>query len=149
MEPETPAAEPTRPGFMSGNGLERQLADVLNRCCAENTSNTPDFILASFLFSCLTAWNTSLRQRAEWYGRMDYPGQPASVVAAPAAGGTWQPIETLPPCSEDSCPPVLVWSSKRGRVEKCDEVPQQNAIEWLGLTHWMPLPAAPAGATTP
>lgn len=49
--------------------LERDLSGVLNRYSQENTSNTPDFILAQYLLSCLAAWNTATQQRETWYGR--------------------------------------------------------------------------------
>ncbi len=51
------------------NAFETELTALLNRYSAENESNTPDFILASFLMSCLSAWNKSVQWREEWYGR--------------------------------------------------------------------------------
>lgn len=49
--------------------LEHELAAVLNRFCAENDSNTPDFILAEYLLACLRAWNTASVRREQWYGK--------------------------------------------------------------------------------
>lgn len=49
--------------------LERELSAVLNRHSQENASNTPDWILAQFLLSCLAAWNAGVQQRETWYGR--------------------------------------------------------------------------------
>ncbi len=72
--------------------LEQAIESVLNRHSAENFSNTPDFILARFLINCLDAWNTGVSRRAEWYGRMDRPGQstqPPAVAASPAS-----PVDT-------------------------------------------------------
>ena len=51
------------------NELEREITNALNRCSAENGSDTPDFILAQFLLGCLAAWNTGVQQREKWYGR--------------------------------------------------------------------------------
>lgn len=49
--------------------LEQDIAAALNRACAENESNTPDFILAQFLLGCLAAFNVATQQRETWYGR--------------------------------------------------------------------------------
>lgn len=45
--------------------LLRDFAKALNRNCAENESNTPDFILALFLLRCLEAFNTASNSRGE------------------------------------------------------------------------------------
>lgn len=47
--------------------LERELQSLLNRHCAENGSNTPDFLLAEFLLGCLIAYNTTTKARDKWY----------------------------------------------------------------------------------
>ena len=49
--------------------LESELCALLNRYSAENPSDTPDFVLARFLVSCLDAWNAGVARREEWYGR--------------------------------------------------------------------------------
>lgn len=49
--------------------FERELEAVINRHSQENASNTPDFILAQFLLSCLAAWNAGVTRREQWYGR--------------------------------------------------------------------------------
>lgn len=58
--------------------LQDEVASVLNRYSAENASNTPDFILAMFLLSCLDAWNTGVQQRETWYGRNAAPSAPVA-----------------------------------------------------------------------
>lgn len=60
-EPDTEAIE--------GKALERDMAALLNRYSKENDSDTPDFILASYMLDCLAAWNAACRQRESWYGR--------------------------------------------------------------------------------
>lgn len=60
--------------------LTNDLAAVLNKHCAENPSNTPDFILAGYLVGCLQTWNAATKQRERWYGRV-------SEVATPPAFG--------------------------------------------------------------
>lgn len=47
--------------------FEKELRSLLNRHCKENESNTPDFILASFLLNCLAAFNVATRRRDETY----------------------------------------------------------------------------------
>ena len=54
--------------------LREDLAGLLNKHSAENGSNTPDFILASFLMTCLTAFDLASKAREKWYGRKDSPG---------------------------------------------------------------------------
>jgi hypothetical protein len=56
-------------------GLERELARLLNRHSAENVSNTPDFILARVLIDALDAFNRSVRWRARWYDGIREPGR--------------------------------------------------------------------------
>ena len=51
------------------------LADVLNSYCAENGSNTPDFILGDFLASVLENLNQAIRERDKWYGASHRPGE--------------------------------------------------------------------------
>ena len=70
---------------MSSN-LQREIATALNRACAENESNTPDWLLAQFMLSCLAAFNTAVQQRETWYGRdarPSYPGTPIVVERSP------------------------------------------------------------------
>lgn len=47
--------------------IERQLSHVCNGL--ENGSNTPDFILGSYLLDCLAAFDRATRNRETWYGR--------------------------------------------------------------------------------
>lgn len=49
--------------------LKSELTSLLNKYSAENTSNTPDFILAEYLLDCLTAWSKATKWRETWYGR--------------------------------------------------------------------------------
>jgi hypothetical protein len=49
----------------------KELRNLLNRYSIENDSNTPDFILAEYLLSCLETFNTIVMQRSKWYGYVD------------------------------------------------------------------------------
>lgn len=55
--------------------LDRAFADLINRQCAENGSNTPDFILGNFLHSALCALDAAIASRDKWYGVKLEPGQ--------------------------------------------------------------------------
>jgi hypothetical protein len=64
--------------------LDRKLQALLNAHCAENASNTPDFILAQYLLACLDAFNTAVQQRETWYGRDARPGAPIATETTDA-----------------------------------------------------------------
>jgi hypothetical protein len=53
--------------------FEQELTNLLNRFSQENTSNTPDFVLATFLLGCLETWNRAVADREAWYGRLASP----------------------------------------------------------------------------
>jgi len=46
--------------------LEQEIKDAINRHSAENTSDTPDYILARYLTRCLEAYDEAVKARAEW-----------------------------------------------------------------------------------
>ncbi len=48
--------------------LTREIAQALNRNSRENESATPDYILATYLVSCLHAYEEAIGMREEWYG---------------------------------------------------------------------------------
>lgn len=47
-------------------GLRKDIESAINRHSAENGSDTPDFILAEFLMSCLAAFDHTTRRRDGW-----------------------------------------------------------------------------------
>lgn len=47
--------------------LRDEIEGAINNCCAENDSNTPDFILARYLVACLEAFNNATQSRDDWY----------------------------------------------------------------------------------
>jgi hypothetical protein len=49
--------------------FEKELERLINKHSQENQSNTPDFILASYIRGCLDAFNIAVQQRETWYGR--------------------------------------------------------------------------------
>jgi hypothetical protein len=62
-----PAAEPPRE-------FVKELESLINRYGMERGSNTPDFILAIYLDSCLQAFNFAAKSRDAWYGVNPAPG---------------------------------------------------------------------------
>lgn len=72
-------------------GFAQQLAALVNRYSLESASNTPDFILAEYLCKMLIAYEETVQRRAEWYGRMDRPGQskPPPVAVLGDERETW------------------------------------------------------------
>ena len=53
---------------MDKEQIIREFADVVNRHSLENETDTPDFVLGEYLFSCLENWNKLFRKRRKWYG---------------------------------------------------------------------------------
>ena len=51
------------------NQFEKDLEILINQHCKENDSDTPDFILATYLNAVLENFNAAIKQREEWYGR--------------------------------------------------------------------------------
>lgn len=49
------------------SNFKQELAELINRYSLENTSDTPDFILAEYLNNCLTMFNLATQQRTAWY----------------------------------------------------------------------------------
>jgi hypothetical protein len=50
-----------------------ELKKLLNKHSRENSSGTPDFILANFLARCLDAYDQTLIEREQFYGRATNP----------------------------------------------------------------------------
>lgn len=51
--------------------FQKELERLINKYSMENGSNTPDFILAEYLRSCLTVFNSTVLSRDTWYGRAE------------------------------------------------------------------------------
>jgi hypothetical protein len=62
--------------------LRDEIQHTINRYSRENNSNTPDFILANYLYACLVAFEDAVNNRSDWYSRHDTPGQ--APTPAPA-----------------------------------------------------------------
>jgi hypothetical protein len=53
--------------------LIRSLTDLLNTFSIDNSTNTPDFILANYLLDCLSAYDTATRWNASWHSISGVP----------------------------------------------------------------------------
>lgn len=49
--------------------LLEDIQSTINHHSAENSSSTPDFILAKYLLDCLVAFELATSARENWYGR--------------------------------------------------------------------------------
>jgi hypothetical protein len=49
------------------NEFRKELRDLINRNSLENSSDTPDFILAAYLDRCLCAFDRAVVERDSWY----------------------------------------------------------------------------------
>jgi hypothetical protein len=49
------------------------LESLINCHSQENGSNTPDFILAKYLVTCMKAFDVATAEREVWYGRVSEP----------------------------------------------------------------------------
>lgn len=53
--------------------FEKELEKLINKYNMENESNTPDFILAEYLKSCLDSFAITTRARDKWHGNKSTP----------------------------------------------------------------------------
>jgi hypothetical protein len=49
--------------------MEKELAALLNKYSQEEGGDTPDFLLAEYLVSCLSTWNTIVKKRDVWWNK--------------------------------------------------------------------------------
>lgn len=47
--------------------FREELKNLINRAGMENESDTPDFILADFLMTCLDAFHEAIYARENWF----------------------------------------------------------------------------------
>lgn len=53
----------------------KELGKLINRHSIENSSNTPDFIMAQYLVGCLEVFSLAIQQRETYYGRDGRPSE--------------------------------------------------------------------------
>lgn len=59
--------------------FREDLEGLINQHSRENVSNTPDFVLAQYLNTCLDAFDRAVQQRETWYGRDPRPSLPVQL----------------------------------------------------------------------
>jgi hypothetical protein len=89
--------------------FEKRLISIINSNSLENGSNTPDFILASYLQDCLTAFNKASVWRAKWFSADGVPE--AELYTGPSAPFVMgelsrKPAEIDPLCGIDPSLPL-------------------------------------------
>jgi hypothetical protein len=52
---------------MDNKSFTEALEELINGYSLENKSNTPDFILAEYMNSCLEAYNTAVQANEKWH----------------------------------------------------------------------------------
>ncbi len=59
--------------------FRRELRSLINKYSLENGANTPDFILAEYLYDCLHTFEVATRARTKWYSTKvtDWPENPS------------------------------------------------------------------------
>lgn len=82
------------------NSLRKEIEAAINRYSRENTSDTPDFLLAEYLTDCLAAFEKINRERERWYGRYTQgypgaPGEPPFPKVLPSVSGAATPIDPI------------------------------------------------------
>lgn len=61
--------------------FQKSLETLINRFSKESDSNTPDYMLASFLMGCLENWNRHIGERDKWhsFNNADKPLEPTVI----------------------------------------------------------------------
>ena len=49
--------------------FRESLTQLINQYSKENSSNTPDYLLANFLIGCMDTFDLTVSRRDEWFGR--------------------------------------------------------------------------------
>lgn len=53
---------------MDKDRFRQELESLINSCSIENESNTPDWMLADYLMTCLDDFADVMTKRDKWYG---------------------------------------------------------------------------------
>jgi hypothetical protein len=71
--------------------FETELATLINCHSMENLSDTPDFILAAYLTSCLKAFNEGVGHRQDWHQPPSSPREFVEKAADELSSGLYGP----------------------------------------------------------
>lgn len=67
---------------MSHDDFAADLKRIINKHSEDSGANTPDFILAAYLISCLEAFGEATKGRDEWYGHFHPEKQTPTITLA-------------------------------------------------------------------
>lgn len=111
---------------MSAMEFRRELEKLINRESMENGSNTPDFILATYLKRCLDTFDFAVNAREHWFGRL--PEVKATPLETSAARSPLLGYHYSDPVSSSMC------CEGQGRMTGADVPPDRcehgNPIHW-------------------
>lgn len=101
--PDAPEIEITPAGEVVMKGLRHEIERAINRVSGENGSNTPDFILAEYLVSCLAAFDRAIHARERWYGYAMHVAMPDTISRPypPTASLDGELLAEVDPCRTD------------------------------------------------
>lgn len=111
--------------------MVRDIATVINKHSRENGSNTPDFILAEMMMTCLEAFEAASLRREKWYNKAlsingdAVPGERGDI-RKPSAENTCDRKSPMPqgPLSEIAMHPVVAenWKALKAIYLEVPEV---------------------------
>lgn len=58
------------------NNFENELKELINKYSIENSSDTPDFILAEYVMNCLKMYQWATLARDKFYGNVGFKNNP-------------------------------------------------------------------------
>lgn len=115
--------------------FEKELEKLINKHSLESDSDTPDFILAKYLKSCLLAFNGATRRREKWYGReTDEPEVVQRVLASPQQttgillrdyifGKTWDHTQAMrEELKRRGYDPLVLYKAIEKQIENCVKI---------------------------
>lgn len=81
-----------------------QLTTLINTCSLENRSDTPDFILSSYLTACLDAFDNAVNRRTRWYAPVEEKPSSDETTSSPldSTSKSLQRLEEAPLVETDS-----------------------------------------------
>ena len=75
--------------------FQEELESLINRHSIENESDSPDFLLATFLIDCLRIYAKTVKARDKWYGFKGLSQRYEGKVATDTTEGHFQNYDPL------------------------------------------------------
>lgn len=122
----------TKPQYQSDQDFKRALASVINAHSRENRSDTPDYILADYLYNCLIAFEKTTKYSNAWHKPR------GETVSIPIHG----PINSRT-CEEG----ISVIRSDSMSVDEAKKIAGSNRGKTINIVEWGPEGTHPDNAT--